>query len=153
MRVVLDIETNGLINPTKIWIIVCKDIDTNKYYIFRRPSDDEQVKMDFKEFSKSVKLWIGHNLLDYDLPVIRSLLGVDLLSDIDCLIDTLVISKLVNYSRNGHSLDDYGYDFGLSKIDFTDFTKYSLELENYCVRDVDINHKVFSSYERQILSR
>ena len=162
MIVVLDIETNGLVNPTKIWVIVCKDIDSNKYYIFRRPSDDEQVKMDFKEFSKNVKLWIGHNLLDYDLPVIRSLLGVDLLSDIDYLLDqssplrvldTLVVSKLINYSRDGHSLDDYGYDFSLPKIDFKNFINYSLELENYCVRDVDINHKVFSSYERQILSR
>src|SRR5258708_39610997 len=152
MRIVLDIEANGL-SPTKIWVIVCKDIDTNKYYIFRRPSDDEQAKADFILFSQAVTLWIGHNLLDYNLPVIRNLIGIDLMGDIELIRDTLVLSKLINYSRDGHSIEDYGYDYGLPKIDFTDWSKYSLELEEYCVRDVDINHKIFSSFERQVSSR
>lgn len=153
LRVVIDIEANGLINPTKIWLIVCKDIDTGKYYIFRRPSDDEQVAQNFRDYVQGVSLFIGHNVLDYDFPVICLLLGIDLLQDISSILDTLVFSKLYNYSREGHSIEDYGLEFNYPKISFTDFSKYSEEMETYCVRDVDINHKIFSLYEREILSK
>src|SRR5712692_8654920 len=97
------------------------------------------AQREFRTFVSKVTYWIGHNLLDYDLIHIRDLLGVDCLSNIDSVLDTLVLSKLINYSKDGHSLEDYGYDFGLPKIDFIDYSKYSLELENRCVRDVDIN--------------
>src|SRR5206468_3506487 len=98
--------------------------------------------------------WIGHNILDYDLIHVRNLLGIDLLLSIDSVLDTLVLSKLINYSRpEGHSIEDYGLSYGLPKISFNDFSKYSLDLEQYCVRDVDINHKIYSTYEREILSR
>lgn len=158
MRVVVDIEANGLINPTKIWVIVCKDIDyvpggnTEQYHIFRKVSDDENEKQNFLVFSRMVSLWIGHNLLDYDLNVLLSLLDLPL-PPLDSIVDTLVFSKLKNYSRDGHSIEDYGLEFGIEKDNFNDFSKYSIELENRCVRDVDINHKIYSLYEREILSK
>lgn len=144
MRVVIDIEANALENPTKIWVIVCKDIDKGDYHIFRKVTDDALEREAFSTFAKTVKLWIGHNIIGYDLPVLRELLGVDI--DVGLVVDTLVVSKLINYSRDSHSIEDYGEQFGCSKIKFTDFSKYSLEMENYCVRDVDICHRIFDAF-------
>jgi len=151
MRVVFDIETNGLVNPTKIWVIVCKDIDTGITHIFREVTHDEKAKEAFRALSNGVDLWIGHHCLGFDCPVLFNLLGVDI--PIEKTIDTLVLSKLVNYSRDGHSIEDYGVQFGLEKIKFNDFNKYSKELEDYCVRDVQICHGIYNLFTRDATDR
>lgn len=160
MKVIIDIETNSLHNPTKIWLIVAKDIDTGIYYKFRKPTDDKQSLDAFVEFSKTVTQFIGHNVLGYDLPV---LVALNFLEKIDIFrsvseqtaegqladllwFDTLIVSKLVDYSRQGHSVEDYGLEFGLEKGKFNDFSKYSLEMEEYCIRDVDITEKIYRKY-------
>ena len=147
MKIVFDIEANGLENPTKIWLIVCKNIDTNEYHIFRNLYE-EQERNRFIEFNKTVDLWIGHNILGYDCPVMANLVGLDIPVD-ECL-DTLVVSKLVDYSRDGHSIEDYGVEFGKEKGKFTDFSAYSQAMEDYCVRDVDICHLIYSKYLKYI---
>jgi DNA polymerase-1 len=144
LRVVIDIEANGLENVTKIWCVVCKDIDTGKLYIFRE-TDHEA----FKIFSEGVTLWIGHNILGYDWPVLVSVWGCTH-PDVTNVIDTLICSKLADYPRDGHSIEQYGLEFGYPKIDFSDFSKYTPEMEEYCVRDVEICHKIYTKYLKYI---
>lgn len=143
MRVVCDIEANALRNPTKIWVIVCKDIDTGEIHVFRE-------KEDFKKFAKSVSLWVGHNFLGYDYPV---LVKLEYMVDIDVsvtIIDTFIISKLVDYPREKHSIENYGLEFQFPKGIFSDWSKYSLEMEEYCKRDVEICHRIFLKYKKII---
>lgn len=141
MRVVLDLECNGLDNPTRIWLVVCKDIDTNQLYIFRESDKDA-----FHEFAKGVDLWIGHNILGYDFPVLTSIWG-SRLPFAASVLDTLICSKLIDYSRDGHSIKNYGIEFGMEKGDFSDFfTGWSPSMETYCIRDVDITHKIYLKY-------
>ena len=146
MRIVLDIEANALDNPTEIWVIVCKDIDTGEIHVFRRPTADPAEGLRFSTFYRKATTCIGHNLLGYDLPVLRNLLGLEFSASYPNSVDTLIISHLADYPRKGHSLADYGEEFGLEKIIFTDFSKYSKEMEEYCVRDVEITHLVYSHY-------
>lgn len=155
MRVVIDIECNSLNNPTQIWLIVCQDIDTNQLYIFRNVTTDEEALKRFVDFDKGVRLYIGHNLLGYDWSVIRKLLGHFISREprkaISEFCDTLIVSKLVNYSRQqGHSVETYGREFGIEKGKFNDWTKWSQELEDYCVRDVEITSRIFRLYGRII---
>jgi len=145
MKVVIDVEANGLINPTKIWVIVCKDINTGKYYVFRHT---DGLALRFIEFARSVDLWIGHNLLGYDASVIDKLVGYSITPEAS--LDTLIVSKMVDYSRSSHSVEDYGVEFGLPKIEFTDFSRYSPEMEEYCKRDVDITERIYNKYRRYI---
>lgn len=143
MRVVIDIETDKLYDPTQIWVVVCKDIDTGEYHIFRNLTTDEEAKKRFIEFSHDVTLWIGHHILGFDFPQLHNLLGWSL-PGVDRTLDTLVTSKLVDYSREGgHSLDQYGRELGLEKIWFRDFSQWSQDMEDYCVRDVDLTHRVY----------
>lgn len=148
MKVVFDIEANGLENPTKVWLIVCKDIDTNEYHIFRKVSDDVAERERFIRFSEACELWIGHNILGYDIPVLVDLLSLAI--PVSKCLDTLIVSKLVDYSRAGHSIEDYGVEFGIEKGKFTDFSAYSQAMEDYCIRDVDICHNVYSKYIKYI---
>ena len=148
MRVVIDVETNGLENPDKIWLIVCKDIDTGELHVFRNPSLDETEKVRFTAFAVGVSSWTGHNLLGYDYVVIRDVLGYTINPE-QCL-DTLILSKLIDYPRQGHSIEDYGLEFGMPKGNFRDFSKYSIELEEYCTRDVEINYRIYLKYTKVI---
>lgn len=147
MRVVCDTEANGLEKPTKVWVIVCKDIDTGQLEIFREPTTSETERDRFLEFAKKVDLWIGHNWLGYDYPVLHDLLGLSIDDVAERSVDTLIVSKMADYSRPaGHSIEAWGQEFGLEKINFTDFSKYTLEMEEYCVRDVEISHRVYSHF-------
>jgi DNA polymerase I-like protein with 3'-5' exonuclease and polymerase domains len=144
MRVILDIEANGLTNPDKIWCVVCKDIDTGKVYIFR--DFDES----FINFILSCSLVVGHNIIGYDLLVLQNLLQIHV--DISRVVDTLIVSKLTNYSRpNGHSLEAYGEEFGIvkehAKVKQEFFKQWSQELEDRCVSDVEINYLLYLSLQ------
>jgi DNA polymerase-1 len=162
MRVVIDIEANGLENPTKVWLIVCKELETGKLHVFRKPSDDPQSLAAFSDFTNLVSGYIGHHICGYDIPVLRNLLGplsptilknlshTEDSSDLR-FVDTLLISKMVDYNRvGGHSLETYGYDLDFPKGDWTDFSKWSLGLEEYCIRDVELTQKVYEKYSKFI---
>ncbi len=149
MKVIIDIEANALYNPTQIWLVICKDIETGQIHIFRNLTTDDQQKRLFRTFTGGITLWIGHNVLGYDAPVIQSLLDPDAVPSDKCL-DTLVLSKLIDYSRPGHSVEQYGEEFGLEKIKNIDYSKYSKELEEYCIRDVEITYKIYLKYLKQI---
>lgn len=148
MRLVIDTETDRLVNPTQIWVVACKDIDTGHYHIFRKVTEDAAEKQRLIALINSATLLVGHNSLEFDLPVISKLLGFEFTCE---RLDTLILSRLLNYSReSGHSIESYGEEFGLEKIDFKDWSKWSKELEDYCIRDVDICHKIFLKYRKQI---
>jgi DNA polymerase I len=145
MKVVIDVEANALKHPTKIWCIVCKDIDTGEYHVFN-PKNLEA----FKDFSDGVHTYIGHNILGWDCGVLNLLLGVDISSR---AYDTLILSKLIDYPRQGHSIEDYGKEFGLEKGKHNDFTKWSQELEDYCKRDCDICLGIYNKYLNYIMDK
>lgn len=145
LRVIVDIETNSLIRPSKIWCIVCKEVESGKISIFREPLTNEQEKEKFLKYASKITQWIGHNILGYDYPVLRDLMGLRLSDPAGISLDTLIVSKLVDYSRlNGHSIEAYGEEFNLPKGKFNDWTKWSQEMEDYCVRDVEITHRLYS---------
>lgn len=148
-NIIFDVETNGLINPSKIWVVVCKDIETEELFVFRNLTEDLSQANLFKAFALEVNLWVGHNSLAYDLPVLYKLVSLPFVDTINC-IDTYLISKLVDYPRSGHSIEDYGLEFNLPKGDFHDFSKYSQEMEDYCIRDVDVCHRIYDKYYRYI---
>lgn len=152
LRLVIDVEANGLENPDKIWCVVAKDIDTGEYFIFRNLTENKSESERFVSLLDRVVqaggITIGHNYLGYDWPVLLSALELRAEGPHPVCVDTLIVSKLVNYSRQGHSLEDFGIELGFPKIKFNDFSKWSQELEDYCKRDVDITEKVYRKFEK-----
>ena len=135
MRLIFDIETDDL-NATKIWCIVAQDIDTNKIYKFPPDKLEEGYK-----FLQSAEQLIGHNVLGFDIPMVEKFGNIKLT---DNVVDTLVLSRLFNPTREGgHSLDNWGYRLSYRKIEFDDYQNYSTEMLNYCVRDVQLNTLVY----------
>ena len=111
MNLVIDIEADGL-TPTVIFCIVAVCADTQKVYSF----DNTQIK-EGCEFLKKANKLIGHNIIGYDLPAILDIEGVDLYDK--KLVDTLVLSRLFNPTREGgHGLESWGYRLHFHKGEY-----------------------------------
>ena len=126
---VFDIETDDL-KATKVWCIVAQDLESNELFRFATHQLESGL-----ELLKSADKLIGHNILGFDIPVIKRVLGVDLSDKI--LIDTLVLSRLFNPVREGgHSLAMWGYRLKYPKDNFEEFETYSPKMLNYCLKDL-----------------
>jgi DNA polymerase I len=139
---VFDIETDGL-NPTKIWCMSTFDVDTEEHRAFGPLELNEGLNT-----LKSAEKLIGHNILNFDMPVIKKLTGLDLSNK--HIVDTLVLSRLFKPTREGgHGLEGWGYRLGCPKIAFDDYFKYSDEMLQYCAQDVLVNYKVYQALKRE----
>lgn len=136
----IDIEANGL-TPDKIWVCVSKALDTNEVRVWTSPDG-------LASYIKGYTL-VGHNILWFDIPVLNNLWGLGI--NPEGTIDTLVFSRLFNswdYSR--HSLGDWGERLGLPKGNFSDWSKLSEEMIEYCKQDVEVEHKLFDFFKPYI---
>lgn len=147
MRVVLDIEADGLLDTvSRVWVIVTKDIDTGVLNVF---TGEDLTNGKFKTFAESIRYVIGHNIIEYDLPVLDRILGIRIPNEYVC--DTYVMSQLHWQQRpNGHSLEAWGNKFQYPKIKFNDFSQFSSEMVAYCTNDVELNTKVYEYLRDQM---
>lgn len=136
-EVILDIEANGL-KPTKVWVVVVKDVNTKEVSILRNPTHET-----LREFLGGVTHIIGHNIIAYDVRVLNQLLGFD--SSSVRLTDTLVLSRLFNPSlEGGHSLREWGIRLKLHKGDYDDWSQLTEEMVDYCVQDVEVTYATYN---------
>ncbi len=139
-RVFLDVETTEIIAgslPEKIFLIVCKD---DKGITYFKENDFDK----FVNYINNCNEFVGHNIIGFDAPVIKKIIGVDL-HKIGKVIDTLVLSRLFDPVREGgHSLKSFGERLRFGKLDFKDFSEYSDEMLEYCIRDVELTEKVLA---------
>ena len=133
-RMIIDIETDGL-DPTKIWLAACKDID----------SDFVKVCFNREELLKTIAntdVFIGHNILGFDLPCLKKLWDIDI--DYRKVKDTLVLSTLFYPERKGgHSLEQWGIRLNNEKGKHTDWSKISSDMISYCMQDVRLTGQVY----------
>lgn len=137
-RLVFDVETDG-IDATKIWCIVAQDVSSKEVYSY-----GPDKLSDGYEHLASASALIGHNIIGYDIPVIRRLMNKpDFAADCS-IVDTLVLSRLFNPNKDGgHSLNQWGHELGFNKLEFKEFDQYSDEMLEYCIRDVELNTFVY----------
>ena len=144
-QIVFDIEANGL-KPTKVWVIVTQELDTSETNVF---SGD--TLLSFNDYIAGLGECeiIGHNIIDYDVPVLEELLCTDFSK---CKVsDTLVMSRLANPSREGgHSLRNWGDRLNQSKGDHDDWDNYSQDMVDYCKQDVNVNVLVYKRLLREL---
>ena len=138
MKILFDIETDDL-KATKVWCLVAKDLDSKQLYTYGPNQIEEGIKL----LEEATHL-VGHNIIGFDIPVIEELYDRHNLTEGKEIIDTLVLSRLFNPSREGgHGLGVWGTKLNLSKIEFKEFDAFTCEMLDYCIRDVELNEKIF----------
>lgn len=160
MKLVFDIEADNLLDDvTQVWCIVARDVDTDEVYTFDPTSIEDGLNL-----LNRAELLIGHNIIEYDIAVLRKLHGFALLEKQQTL-DTLVYSRTIwpdirevdfKLHKQGkmpmallgrQSLKAWGYRLGELKGDFgsdsQDFGSYSKEMLDYCVQDTAVTAKLY----------
>lgn len=163
-RVVFDIETNGLyFDVTTIHCVTLHDLDTGETLVFndqgsRHPISAAITLLDGAEWV------IGHNIINYDIPVIQKF--YPFFQPSGRALDTLLLSRLrfpdllASDSKvkllppklfGKHSLEAWGYRLGELKGDFskdTDWKQWSPEMEQYNVQDVKVTTKLWNRFQK-----
>ena len=134
-RIVLDIETNS--THDHIWLCVTRNIDTDEVIEWKEASG-------LQKYLDSCDLIIGHNLINFDAPVLRKTWKVTMKLSQVC--DTLVLSRLLNPSlEGGHSLAAWGQRLGFPKGDFNDWDNgLSQEMITYCIQDTLVTRQLYN---------
>ena len=142
-RLAIDIETDDL-DATTIWCAVTKDIDTGEVKVWKSANG-------LRQYIEDQDLLIGHNIISFDLPVLKKLWNLN--TNSNPLRDTLIMSRLLNpVLEKGHSLDSWGVRLGLKKGDFSDFDGgLSEDMVDYCIQDVEITHALFTHLTDSLL--
>ena len=144
MRILYDIETNGLLPECDtVWCLVAKNLDTGAVYRYSDHDPKLPSMADACRVLESAGLLVGHNIIGFDNAVMHKIYGIDL-NQKRCH-DTLIMSQVLRYKRrHTHGLKAWGEHLGNSKIDYDDWTRYSTEMLRYCVQDVNLNHDIYN---------
>jgi DNA polymerase-1 len=143
-----DTEANGLLeDATTVWCIVIKDHADGQIYSYGPDSIYQGIK-----HLSSFDTLIGHNSIAYDFALLRKLHGWDFSGE---KIDTLLMSRMQRPNRvlppmcrnkqaGPHSVEAWAYRVGEErKIEHEDWTKFSQEMLARCVRDCELQYKIY----------
>lgn len=147
--VAMDIETESL-DPERIWVVCSQDVDTGETEEFFNLTTIPEERDRFLAYCADVDHFVFHNGLGFDVPVLNRLLGPVI--DEQKVVDTLVVSRLVDFTLDGkgHSLKSWGLRLGEYKSGFTDFSKLTDEMVEYCRQDVVVTVAVYKHFEKII---
>ena len=142
---VFDIETDGLLLDVSVmWVGVTYCIETKEEKVFYEAQD-------MVTYLNEADTLIGHNIIGYDIPTLNKLSSIHINSSIR-LIDTIILAKLAYYDKDkswSHSLDAYGERLGEKKGSYNDWSKYTKEMETYCIQDVKVTYKLYQHLKRK----
>lgn len=165
MKLIFDCETDGLYdNVLCIHCLALYDLDEDKTYVFNDQGTHDPIVRGI-QFLEDAEYLIGHNIIGYDIPVIKKL--YPWFEPSGHVIDTLVLSHLfhadqlkqdaINKPKNmpaqlqgRHSLESYGYRLGEYKGGFaktTDWKEWSEDMEQYMVQDVNVTRKLWNHFQ------
>lgn len=152
---IFDLETNGLLDEVHtIHCMVIYAVEEQHFYSFK----PWQIRQGLEILSKFDTL-VGHNIIGYDIPVIRKLYPNISLSD--TVVDTLILSKLAYYNmhtmdecrnisprlKGRHSLKAWGARLDFYKGDYGEqedaWDSYNEDMLIYCKQDVKLTYKVW----------
>ena len=137
---IFDIESDGLLNTiTKIHCMSVKRVidGVEEYFTLT-----DYSKM--REFITSEPILIGHNIILYDIPAIKKVLGISPNRNTE-LIDTLALSWYLYPKYEEHGLEVWGERLGIKKPTIIDWQNQKIEDYIYrCEQDVLINSRLFS---------
>lgn len=144
---VSDIETDGF-DPSVIHCFFGKVVDTDTWKV-----EGTHRWVDLKGRGSQIvpeAIPVFHNGLNFDVPVLNKFYPE--LIDPHKVVDTFVVSRLVNYSKfRTHSLEELGRYLKMPKGTFNGpWDKRTKEMEDYCWQDVDVTIAVLKHYWPQI---
>lgn len=139
---VADLEADGFLQDmTTIWCLTIKDRETGERQTFSDHSANYPSLREGVDWLSEADQAVFHNGLGYDA---WALLNMGFEIDHKKILDTLVISRLIDPQMKAHSLKAWGERLGNHKGDWTDFSRFDEEMLRYCEQDVEVTDAIYS---------
>ncbi len=140
-----DIEAdNFLEQATCIHVVCVENINTGEKRSFRDAAS-------FKEWLVEDFILVGHNFIAYDLVMLNRFWIANI--GITRVIDTFVLSQLYNpVLSGGHSLEAWGKRLKHPKTEYSDFSRYTPEMEEYCQNDTSLTAKLYRKLSSRMVA-
>ena len=139
---IADIETDGFLHQlTLCHCLAIKDTTEDVVTIYADHEGYRPIHEGLSRLSRADCV-VFHNGIGFDIPAIARLYGTRII-DYSKVFDTLVGSRLKDSTRRGHAIKDYGREMGEEKLNYSDFTKFTDEMAEYCKVDVKITQYVY----------
>jgi DNA polymerase I len=166
LDIIFDLETDGLLDTvTTIHCLGMTVANAQAGQVFANEEPYDCLE-DALEIMSRAKSLTGHNIIGYDLPVLKKILGWTP-SKHTKIIDTLVLSRLCHtnllevdakekmiptklYGR--HSLEAWGERLGILKSKLGEgkddvWSQFTPEMADYCVQDVSVTANLKYHFE------
>lgn len=159
MKYVFDIEANGLLDSvTKIHSLVLINVETEEIHSFANQEGYKPISVGVRML-EDAELIIGHNILCYDIPVLKKL---NKFQSHGINRDTLLMSRIrwpeivgldksnrytiPAHLKGSYSLESFGYRLGEHKGSYTDgWEEWSPKMQKYCEQDVRVTLKLWKT--------
>lgn len=150
MRCTIDIETTGLLGGWEDGVA-----DRIHCVVFGWSNGTTSVAVSKEQFTEALSnatTLVCHNILTYDLPVLKKLGWIDSYTiEPDTIngrpvkiVDTLILSRLFDPERYHHGLQYWGEQLGVAKPEVKDWENLSLgDYIHRCEEDVKINEALY----------
>lgn len=152
----IQIDKAGVLHTEcdRVHLLVLRSYPKGEVQVFRR-NDDEDTIAEGWQILRSADGIIGHNVIGYDLPVLRRLYNNTVKGRV---FDTLVGSKVLypdakHHPFGGNSVESWGNFLGIPKVgtEITDWTKWTPLMEERCIRDCEVQAQIFKYIKPKLM--
>ena len=156
-HIIFDIEGNGLgeihidrkgnlhKECDRVHLLVLRSFPDGEVMVFRNNEQEDTIAEGW-EILRRAEVVIGHNIIQYDLPVLSRLYGG---GGAGGVYDTLVAARVLwpdakNHPFGGNSLQAFGKHLKCMKGDYEGgWEEWNQEMEDYCVQDTLVSATIF----------
>ena len=157
---VFDLEANGLNNmvreednASRTWCGVFHQFNGR---VRKFPPYATKCMLDYMS---ELRFIAGHNIIDYDLPLLERLYGWTPHKNCE-VIDTYLLAQMLwpdlprhfrcSGKRSPHSLENFGYMYGRPKPVHEDWLNFSRGMYHRCAEDVEINTRLMKEINLEV---
>ena len=140
---IADIETDGLIpEMTKCHCLAVGTTTPDDVILYADHEGYPPIAEGLARLREADRI-VFHNGVMFDYPALVKLYGNGVL-DRTKVFDTLILSRIVNPVRRRHNLAQWGEELGFPKGDYSDWSKFTPEMGDYCKQDVAVTQRVYA---------
>lgn len=137
---------NFLEDITKLWLLQIAEGEDGEVELYADQPGYKPIREGLERLKNAEKVAF-HNAFGFDYWAINKLYPGTL--RFDQIIDTLILSRLMDSTSMRHNLAELGEALGFPKLHFDDFSKFSKEMVTYGKQDVVILQQAWKGNEKR----
>ncbi len=155
---VIDLESNGLLDSaTVIWCATVKELGGSTVVFM-----PHKIK-DLPKYLDGFDVLVGHNLLGFDLPLLKKLLNYEFKGEIrDTLLYSRILFPDMDYesyideegknkkAKSRHGLENWGLKLGIAKPQYDKWDEFTEEMLYRNMEDVKITEALYNHIQNHI---